>query len=101
MERGEKRGVVGDYDPAGRLTSMKIRLSAVSMETCASLSYSAARVSGMFYRTYELERSMRIASPQEALVSFDPRGVSGERKDRRTTKAILARYQAWKQAFAV
>lgn len=94
----------GEYNPEGKLKTMKIRLSDLSRETGATLNYSTVRSSGMFYRVFELERSMCIKSPDEALVSFDMRGSAKKNEgsaDQRTTKNLLTRYAAWKKAFEV
>ena len=99
MERGE-------YNAEGKCGTMKIKLSQASLATGASLSYSNVRMSGMFYRVFELERCRRIASPEEAFVYFETRGAAGKSSSGRsagwrTRKDMSARYKAWKQAFAV
>ena len=94
----------GEYNPEGKLKTLKIKLSSLSRETGAALNYSAVRTSGMFYRVFELERSMCIKSPDEALVPFDMRGSAKKNEggaDQRTKKNLLTRYEAWKKAFEV
>ena len=94
----------GEYNPERKLKTMKIRLSDLSRETGATLNYSTVRSSGMFYRVFELERSMCIKSPDEALVPFDMRGSAKKNEggaDQRTRKNLLTRYEAWKKAFEV
>lgn len=96
----------GEYNPKSKQVDLRARISSATSAAWVPLSYSAVRMSGLFYRVYDLERAGAVKDPEDVLVPFDTRGgkagsKASENNIKRTKQGIIEKYKAWKKAFTV